>query len=196
MITVAKKTAEEKIILFNPNPKNHPSLNEEVVTVVTSFYELDENSRMLPGKKDFVSVKKNGERVHVQKRLLLVNLKELYQLFTEKYPLINYSFSKFATLRPKHCVLAGASGTHSVCVCTIHENVKLLIDGSNIKNLTANTLNPIRTYHDCLKQIVCHNASTDCYFGKCLDCPGTTSLIDELERIFEENFIKQITYRR
>lgn len=196
MITVAKKTAEEKGILSNPNPKSHPSLDKDVITVVTNFYELDENSRMLPGKKDFVSVKKNGERVHVQKRLLLVNLKELYTLFKEKYPLIKCSFSKFATLRPKHCVLAGASGTHSVCVCAIHENVKLLIDGSNIKSLTANTLNPIRTYHDCLKQMVCENASTSCYFGNCLECPGATSLIDELESIFETNFIEQITYRQ
>lgn len=122
MITVAKKTAEEKIILFNPNPKNHPSLNEEVVTVVTSFYELDENSRMLPGKKDFVSVKKNGERVHVQKRLLLVNLKELYQLFTEKYPLIKCSFSKFATFEPK-TLRASGSEWHAFSLC-LHDSRK------------------------------------------------------------------------
>ena len=35
--------------------------------------------------------------------------------------------SKFAELRPKECVLAGASGTHNVCVCTIHQNVKLML---------------------------------------------------------------------
>ena len=62
---------------------------------------------MLPGKKDFVSVKVNNERFHMQKRLLLINLKELHQSFKEKHPEIKCSFSKFAALRPKHCILLG-----------------------------------------------------------------------------------------
>ena len=51
---------------------------------------------MLPGKKDFVSVKQEGKRVHVQKRLILSNLKEVYQLFKEKFPTESIGFSKFA----------------------------------------------------------------------------------------------------
>ena len=77
MITVAKKTAEEKGILADSNPKSHPSLEKEVIDAVTKFYELDENSRMMPGKKDYVSVKVNNERVHMQRRLLLINLRAL-----------------------------------------------------------------------------------------------------------------------
>lgn len=196
MITVAKKIAEEKGILSDSNPKSHPSLKEDVVELIISFYELDENSRMMPGKKDYVSVKINGKRTQVQKRLLLVNLRELYQSFTEKYQHVKCSFSKFAALRPKHCVLAGASGTHSVCVCAIHENVRLLIDGSNIKNLTANSSNPMQTYHDFLKRMICVKPSDNCYFGTCVKCPGATSLINELENIFENEFIEEITYRQ
>ena len=74
----------------------------------------------MSGKKDFVSVKQGEQRVQVQKQLVLSNLKELYQLFKDNFPYEKVGFSKFAELRPKHCVLAGASGTHSVCVCTIH----------------------------------------------------------------------------
>ena len=80
----------------------------------------------MPDCKDFVSVRKAEGRVHVQKRLVLSNLKETYQLFKEKYPDTKIGFSKFADVRPTHCVLAGVSGTHSVCVCTIHQNVKLM----------------------------------------------------------------------
>ena len=40
-------------------------------------------------------------------------------------------FSKFCTLRPKRCVIAGSSGTHSICVCTTHENTILLVDALN-----------------------------------------------------------------
>ena len=41
----------------------------------------------MPGKKDFVSIKHGDRRVHVQKRLILNNLKEVYQQFKEKHPL-------------------------------------------------------------------------------------------------------------
>ena len=79
----------------------------------------------MPGKKDFVSVKKEGKRQHIQKRLVLSNLREVYGEFKERFPDQKIGFSKFANLRPRHCILAGAGGTHSVCVCAIHQNVKL-----------------------------------------------------------------------
>ena len=55
---------------------------------------------------------------------------------------IKVGLFKFADFRPKHCVLAGASGTHSVCVCTIHQNVKLMMLGIQHSD--------IPTYHHCL----------------------------------------------
>ena len=191
-----KKIAIEKGILSDTTPKSHPYLDKEVVDLIINFYELDENSRVMPGKKDFVSVKIDGKRVQMQKRLLLINLKELFQLLKEKYPGMKCSFTKFASLRPKYCVLAGASGTHSVCVCTIHENSKLLVEGSNMKSLTAHTNNPLKSYHDCLKIMICVEPTDNCYFGKCSKCPGAEHFISELENIFEENYIDEITYRQ
>ena len=111
-------------------------------------------------------------------------LKNLYQIFKENDPQMKCSFSKFAMLRLKNCVLVGASGTHSVCVCAIHENVKLSIEGSNLKNLTANFTNPIKSYHDCFRQMICIEPSMNCYFGKCIECPTATKLIKELDKIF------------
>ena len=78
----------------------------------------------MPGKKDCFSV---GKNVYKQKRHILCNLKELYVPFKNTNPEMKIGFSKFCSLRPKYCFLAGASGTHSVCVCTIHQNVKLLL---------------------------------------------------------------------
>ena len=59
------------------------------------------------------SVKK-GKRLHVQKRLVLSHLREVYRGFKEKFPDQKIGFSKFAEIRPKHCILAGASGRY-VC---------------------------------------------------------------------------------
>ena len=67
-----------------------------------------------------------------KKKLILSNLKELYVLYKENNPEIQISYSKFASLRPKKCILPGASGTHSVNVCSYHQNAILLVDALNI----------------------------------------------------------------
>ena len=58
----------------------------------------------------------------------LCNLQELYNLFKEKHPNGNIGFSKFCALRPKWFVVAGSKMTHSVWVCSAHQNVVLLVD--------------------------------------------------------------------
>ena len=73
----------------NSYPKPGHPLSSEVVDIVSGFYCSDDVSRMMPGKKDFVSVKQ-GERVHIQKRLVLSN-----QQFKDRFP---NEFSKFAEL--------------------------------------------------------------------------------------------------
>ena len=130
----------------------------------------------MPGKKDFVSVLSASGRIHVQKRLILCNLKELYQHFKMKYPQQHIGFSKFAELRPKHCILAGASGTHSVCVCTIHQNVKLMLLGVRIHELDSAS----STYHHLLAKVVCNPPHPNCYLG---DCKGIESVQQHLHMI-------------
>lgn len=106
------------------------SLSPNTVQEVKNFYEDDDNSRQLPGLKDCISVKnENGEKEKRQKKLVLCNLRELFLKFKEENPNCSIGFSKFADLRPEHCVLAGSPGTHTVCVCTFHQNVKLLLEG-------------------------------------------------------------------
>ena len=150
----------------------------------------------MAGKKNFVSVKEDGHKVHKQKRLLLSNLKETFRSFKDKYPDIKVSFSKFSELRPKHCVLPGASGTHSVCVCAHHENVKLLIDGGNIAKLTADLDRPMKNYKDLLSHITCNPASPDCYFRKCQNCPSTEELMQYLKEAFETKMIDIVNYKQ
>ena len=118
----------------------------------------------MPGKKDFVSIREGDHRVHVQKRLILGNLKEGYQQFKEKYPMEKVGFSKFAELRPRNCVLAGTSGTHTVCVCIIHQNVKLMMVGGKIPEISANDDVPLQDYNHCLAKIICNPPHSDCLF--------------------------------
>jgi len=59
----------------------------------------------MPGMKDYVSVIVDGKRQHIQKRLILCNLKEAYEQFKDKHPTHRVGFSQFAELRPRECVL-------------------------------------------------------------------------------------------
>ena len=59
----------------------------------------------MPGMKDYVSIMTDtGKREHVQKRLILCSLKELYEHFKTLHPNVKVGFTMFASRRPKHCV--------------------------------------------------------------------------------------------
>ena len=150
----------------------------------------------MPGKKDFVSVKQGEQRVHVQKRLVLSNLRELYKLFKDKFPAEKVGFSKFAELRPKHCVLAGASSTHSVCVCTIHQNVKLMMVGLKLRQMTVDSDIPLETYHHCLARIICNPSQPACYMGTCESCPGINVLREYLSAVMDDHIIDNVIFKQ
>lgn len=95
-------------------------LSEEHIRHVKEFYQDDEFSRQCPGKKDCVIVRNNHGKMHIQKRMLLVNLRELYLEFKKRHSDIKIGFSKFCTLRPPWCVTVDSPGMHSVCVCVKH----------------------------------------------------------------------------
>ena len=80
-------------------------------------------------------------------------------------------FSKFCTLHPKLCVIAGSSGIHSVCVCTTHQNTILLVGALNWE----------ATYKDLVNKVVCDPSNRECMMHRCTNCPGTQALCKFLE---------------
>jgi hypothetical protein len=90
----------------------------------------------VPGKKEFKSVKKDGKWIHVQKRLILGNLKEILNKFKSDFPDVKIGFSKFCELLPRRVIFAGAAETHSVCVCVQHQNIKHMADEIKVNELT------------------------------------------------------------
>jgi len=156
--------AEKGILPEIPPYSKGRKISEEECQKVKSFYESDEVSRICPGKKDYVTVRdENGVKVKKQKRLILGNLQEIYQLYKENGSNPRIGFSKFASLRPKHCVLLGSNGTHTVCVCCYHQNVKLMLASLGLKDIT---------YKDLLKHAVCDVGREACMLQKCENCPG------------------------
>ena len=161
------RTASElkkiKGILAKPAQKQRKVTSQNTTDLVLSMYDNDELSCQMPGKKDYLSIAKG---VHKQKSLVLCNLREMYAAFKEKYCNVKLGFSKFCKFRPKWCVLAGFSGTHSVCVCSIHQNAILLVDAINWDI----------TYKDLISKIVCDSTRKECTMHQCESCPGRAGL--------------------
>lgn len=195
MAKQAKKLVLQEGVLSMPN-KRESRFPKNIEEKVTKFYKSEEVSRIMPGKKDYKTVIKEGARVQEQKHLILCNLKEAHKVFKSKNPDIKISFSKFADLRPKECVLAGASGTHTVCVCTIHQNAKLMIDGTHLPFLTKEIDKfHLTDYKKCLDEILCNPPTHDCFFSQ---CPNCMKLIDhfiaKLSKVFHDNMIDEVQY--
>jgi hypothetical protein len=75
----------EKGILSKPDRNKGRPMCEDEKDIVRDFYLSDDNSRMLPGIKDCVSVRlvQGNKKVKLQKRLLLMNIDELYVKYKE-----------------------------------------------------------------------------------------------------------------
>lgn len=89
--------------------------------------------------KNVKSIKQpNGERIKIQKRLLLINVRELYVEYKKKFDPDDdgnvCKLSVFFENRPPYVINVGASGAHSVCVCLYHQNIKLMLDAIGFLN--------------------------------------------------------------
>ena len=150
-------------------------LSRETKQYIVDFFESDEISRQCPGMKDCKSVRdQDGNKVVKQKKLVLGNLKEVYQKFKESENHPDIGFSIFCSLRPKHCVLAGDNGTHSVCVCTYHQNPKLQLNAIGEKDVSL---------EDVLAKAVCDINNETCMMRKCKNCPGEKGVIEFVQAL-------------
>ena len=146
---------------------------------VKKFFERDDVSPLCPGKKDCVSVKLgNASKEKVQKRLLLSDLKEIYQHFVTENPAAKVEFSAFAMVRPKWYVPVVSSVTHSVRVYTYHQNVKLMLS----------CIDRSLDYKEVLKFCVCDVNNENCMLHHCDDCPNKSNVENYLKELLSIKF--------
>jgi len=152
-----------------PKPTHQRStlqLSDKLKTDIHNFYVRDDISYQLPGKRDTVVVKKDdGSKVTYQKRILLNNLRENYELFIEENKTISLSHSSFAHLRPPF-VVPKAALAHRNCLCLYHENVCLLLKSLD-KYVAGNFCASLELFTDSL---VCDTNNEECMFGRCSLC--------------------------
>lgn len=195
MARKAKKLRAENGVMSTPNLKlAHNTLKPEVIEEVKNFYRSDDISRACPGKRDYVFVNENGEKISKQRRLLLSNLKETYHAFKQLHPTAKIGFSAFTIHRPKEVLLAlDKYGIQCVCVCAYHQNVKLMFEPMKRKQIFTSDIN---SYNDLCSKLLCANPNPDCHLNKCKDCAGTNVLEVYLEELFDAKEIDEFTFKQ
>ena len=162
-------------------------ISDVVEDAVIAYYNDDTNSRVMAGERNSVmSVLADGTKGRVQKRLILMSLRELYNNFirSDTYKAVSGNFSlenaknligvsKFAHLRPRHCVWPGLKGHHNTCVCIVHENFRLLCEVAGFERMPTHTF--LETY-------LCKSAGEGCFLGFCSNCPNYSAIQDKIEQ--------------
>lgn len=190
---MVRKSREMKkkfgIIPEIPHVSKGKIITREVKKLVQDFFQQDEISRMCPGKKDYLRIRNidSGKKEAIQKRLILMNLKEAYTIYKNDISNPVIGFSTFARLRPKFCVLAGASGTHTVCVCTYHQNAKLQVFALGLCDYNYKTL---------MEKTVCDLSNRNCMLHLCNLCPRETGVREFLSSIESLQQMENINYKQ
>ncbi|KAK3911351.1 Protein piccolo [Frankliniella fusca] len=174
LLTRAREIKEQHGILATPQFSRSSTILDVTKELVVQFYLEEENSKVLPGIRDCVSVSKN---VYEQKRLLLFTLGELYALFLQKFPDLKIGRSIFFSLRPKWCVFPRSTGTHIVCVCQIHEDFKLVLNALKIKD----------HYRELISSLVCDTNSRSCMLRLCDQCPSNSDILVRIQKLVAES---------
>ena len=190
---IAKDNSKLENCIDSRTKKRSDSISDQVKHKVQEFYNSVENSKEMSGMKNVVYIEneRTGEKEPFPKKLIMCNLRELFAKFKKQSPDIKIGFSKFAQYRPRNCVFAGSSGTHSVCVCVYHQNVKLMLEGVDISKVTSGQLND---YKDCIAMITCKSASSSCHLNECKNCPTVDTFKLYLQNTLNELDIDEVKY--
>lgn len=144
-----------------PTTKANRSMAAKKKEKVADFLCRDENSRLLPGRKDTVTKNKNKQ----QRRVLVKPLTELqssYNSEMEKSHRLSYRqfvrYCPFFVTQPKE-------SDRNTCACLDHENVTLLSEKLWQKGLTKST-----SVSQLLSEIVCSLDNKACMYRLCAKC--------------------------
>ena len=147
------------------------------------------------GKKDCISLKVGDRRIKLQKILLLANLKAIYYSFKGLYPDMTIGFSRFAMLRAQEFVLAGANGTHFVCVCIIDDNMILMMHGSRIAEVTESLEVTLNHYANVSALKIRNPSLPASNLDSCEQCTGSSTLKAKVLEYFNEKGVDEIAYK-
>ena len=148
--------------LENERKQRSDALNCEQVDTIRTFYERDDNSRLMPGKRDTVTLKK----LKKQKRLLSDRMAILHAKFRYEHSEIDVGYTTFCRHRPFWVVVPKLEN-RDTCMCKRRSNVELMA-----KKLHQEGIIPSTRPSDQYDHLVCDRHNKECMYGTCDKCEG------------------------
>jgi hypothetical protein len=106
-----------------PKYKTGKSAALATAEYLKQFYVCDEISTIMPKTKDYTSVNFEGKKVHLQKLLILFNLKQAHLSFKKQNPEKLTGFSKFFKVHSYgHKLCDGWSKWNTCSLCVYHSS--------------------------------------------------------------------------
>lgn len=163
--------------------KRNSIMIKKIVQSIQDFMEKDENSRMCPGKKDFV-VK---HKIKKQKRIMLDSFKNLHKKYLASKESFKISLATFWRNRPFWVVVPKLSD-RDTCGCIKHSNMHLLTMSLYNAKLI-NTKQPDYL----IKDLVCSEKEINCMLRKCTKCKHRTLTLktDDMRKKYGKISFKQ-----
>lgn len=148
-------------------------------TAIENFYERDDNSKLLPGKKDCLT--RNKEKR--QKRLLCETMKALYAKFLSE---VDYyvSYTLFVQLKPFH-VKSPRVEDRNTCACLLHVNTAAVVAKLHEEGVFSNSRGS-----DLLSALYCNQQSGACLSRECGSCKSK-EIIYNIEDTEKEVSVKK-----
>jgi len=154
------KTDSRMSSIIGTSKKKYHSLAARCKLNVVNFFERDDVSRIMAGKKQTVTQKK----VKKQKRLLNDTLSNLYEKFRAEYEELKLSFSVFCRLKP-FWVMKPSMADRETCLCKLHENTQFLAQKmKDVQAIVTDNLEQLVT------EIVCDANRKECMYSECSEC--------------------------
>jgi hypothetical protein len=189
-VKLARELKKKHCSILNYPPKRQGvSLPQSTVDTIIEFYQDDTFTRLSSGTKETVTVRLENCKIKKQKRYILMTLRDLYLEFKKNFPNIKVGFSKFVSLKPKWCFTITSHNAHNICVCHIHQIIKLMCDKlCRLVKLPSGEEAPSDvTYKEVFDNIVCSRDSKQCMVQRCYECQGKEKLKEYLQILLIHN---------
>lgn len=150
------------------------------------FLEQDINSRLCPGKKEFVT----RNKISHQKRFLANTLKNLYQDYLRKYPNPKISYRFFCRARP-FWVQQMKVVDRDTCKCVIHSNMELIV-----QSLYSNKVLSAKTPSQVIRDICCNDKTEKCLLRQCSECKESKVIYNDFDRNDKIEYFQWVTLKQ
>ena len=134
-------------------------LTKTMCKKVMCFYNRNDNSRLMAGMRQT----KTRKKIKKQRRVLLHNLKVLYNKFLSEEK-TKLSYSQFCRLRPFYVVFPRQSDRNT-CACKICDNTQLMAD-----SLVENKAISSSDIEQLVNHVVCDRKDQKCMYGESAVC--------------------------